>query len=902
MLSELWSDIRYRLRAVFRRRAVERELDDEVAFHLERETEKLVATGLSRAEAYRHARLAFGGVDRIKEESRDARGISWLQMLGQDLRYAVRGLRNSPGFTAAVVGTLALGIGANAAMFGIVDRLLFRTPAFLEEPGRVHRVYLETQHRGQAITNSSIPYTRYLDLQRWTSSLERMGAVFSLRTAVGTGDDAREMSVLAMSASVWDFFDGPPVLGRYFREAEDVPPEGAPVAVLSHGLWQSRYGGRADVLETQLQIGALNYTIIGVAPPGFDGPEDGRDGRPPVLFIPITSYAGTTADRSTYYQTYSWDWMEFLVRRKPGISAAAASAELTGAFERSYEAARTRSPTMTPIEIARPRAVLAPIQPERGPNQSAVSKVARWVSGVALIVLVIACANVANLLLARAAGRRREIGLRLALGVSRARLASQLLTESLLLAALGGLAGFGVARLGGTVLARLFLPDLGGASSVTDWRTVGFASLATLLAGLATGLAPILQTRRAGVADALTLGARSGTYRRSRARDALLVTQGALSVVLLVGAGLFLRSLDHVRSLRLGYDVDQVMFVNARLRGVSLDDEQGAELKRRLHQVALTAIPEVTNAALTASVPFWMGRSRSLFVEGVDSVERLGRFSLNAVSPEYFTTMGTRLLRGRGISREDRADAPPVMVVSEQMAAALWPGQDPIGHCVRVRFETEPCTTVIGVVEDIKESQISTNAERQYYLSAEQFGPQHTSLFVRVGGKATDHLEAVRARLQQEMPGASYVTVMPFRDVVGPQLRSWELGATMFLVFGGLAVLLAGIGLYSVIAYHVVQRRRELGVRIALGASTGSMLRLVVSEGVRFAALGVIIGAVIALAAGRWVGPLLFEQSPRDPVVFGGVALLLLAVAAAASAIPAHRATRLDPNTVLRAE
>lgn len=899
MLSEFWSDIRYRLRAVFRRRAVERELDDEVAFHLERETEKLVATGLPRSEAYRQARLAFGGVDRIKEESRDTRGISWLQVLGQDLRYAVRGLRNSPGFTVAVVGTLALGIGANAAMFGIVDRLLFRTPAFLDAPSRVHRVYLETQHRGQSITNSSIPYTRYLDFQRWTSSLERIGAVFSVRLAVGTGEDAREMPVLAMSASVWDFFDGPPVLGRYFRAAEDVPPEGAPVAVLSHGLWQSRYGGRPDLLETQLQIGALSYTIIGVAPPGFDGPHDGT---PPALFIPITSYAGTTADRTGYYQGYNWDWMELLVRRKPGISAQAAAAELTGAFERSYEAARTRSPTMTSIEIARPRAVLAPIQPERGPNQSAVSKVARWVSGVALIVLIIACANVANLLLARAAGRRREIGLRLALGVSRARLASQLLTESLLLAALGGLAGFGVARLGGTVLARLFLPDLGGASSVTDWRTVGFASLATLLAGLATGLAPILQTRQAGVADALTLGARSGTYRRSRTRDALLVTQGALSVVLLVGAGLFLRSLDHVRSLRLGYDVDQVMFVNARLRGVSLDDAQGADLKRRLHQVALTAIPEVTNAALTASVPFWMGRSRSLFVEGVDSVERLGRFSLNAVSPEYFATMGTRLLRGRGISREDRADAPYVMVVSEQMAAALWPGQDPIGRCVRVRFETEPCTTVIGVAEDIKESQISSDAERQYYLSAEQFGPQQTSLFVRVGGKATDHLEAVRARLQQEMPGASYVTVMPFRDIVGPQLRSWELGATMFLVFGGLAVLLAGIGLYSVIAYHVVQRRRELGVRIALGASTGRMLRLVVSEGVRFAALGVAIGAVMALAAGRWVGPLLFEQSPRDPVVFGGVALLLLAVAAAASAIPAHRATRLDPNTVLRAE
>ncbi len=899
MLSDLWSDVRYRLRALFRPGTVDRELDAEVAFHLEREAEQHMAAGLSREEAYRRARLAFGGVDRIKEESRDARGIVWLQILAQDLRYAMRGLRKSPGFTAAVVGTLALGIGANAAMFGIVDRLLFRTPDYLASPERVHRAYLEYQYRGQAVRNSSMAYTRYLDFHRWTESLERMGAVFGARLAIGSGDEAREMPVIAMSASVWDFFDGPPVLGRYFRAAEDSLPEGTPVAVLSHGLWQSQYGGRSDVLETQLQIGALSYTIIGVAPRGFDGPQGGR---PPAAFIPITSYAGTTTDRTGYYQHYGWDWMELLVRRKPGISAEAAAADLTRAFERSYQEARSKNPTLTPAEVARPRVILAPIQRERGPNQTTVAQVAQWVTGVALVVLLVACANVANLLLARAASRRREIGLRLALGVSRARLVAQLLTESLVLAALGGLAGLGVARLGGAVLARLFLPDLPGAGSVTDWRTVAFASLATLVAGIATGLAPILHTRRAAVADAIKLDARSGSYRRSRARDALLVTQGALSVVLLVGAGLFLKSLDHVRSLRLGYDVDQVALVGARLRGVPLDEARRAELMRRLHHTALTAIPEVESAALTAAVPFWMSRSRSLFVAGIDSVDRLGRFSLNAVSPEYFATVGTRLLRGRGITAEDRAAAPPVMVVSEQMAAALWPGQDPIGRCVRVWFETAPCTTVVGVAEDIKESQISAEPERQYYLSAEQFGPHQTSLFVRVRGRATDHLEAVRKRLQREMPGTSYVTVTPFRDVIGPQLRSWELGATMFLAFGGLAVVLAGVGLYSVIAYNVVQRRQELGVRIALGASSGNVLRLVVGEGVRFAAIGVVIGGVVAFWGGRWLGPLLFEQSPRDPAVFISVAVVLLAVATAASMVPALRATRVDPSTALRTE
>ena len=822
----------------------------------------------------------------------------------QDLSYALRGLRAKPAFTTAVVLTLALGIGANAAMFSLVDRLLFRPPPFLKTPDLVHRVYGASTFRGKERIGFGGQYARYVDLTKMTRSFDLTAGFTQRDLAVGVGDASREMRVGAVSASFFQFFEAPPALGRYFGAAEDTPPNGALVAVASYARWQTEYGGRRDILGSKVQIGPQLYTIIGVTPPGFAGVTSGQ---PPVYYIPITAYAAGVAAGNSFLQkdhwwtTYHWGWMEMMARRKPTVSVTQANADLTQAFIKSVDAERVGDPRAPPLSVTRPRAFVGSILAERGPNASGFAKVATWLGGVAVVVLLIACANVANLLFARALRRRREIAVRLALGVSRGRLLSQLLTESVLLALAGGVAGMIVAQVSGTGLRAAFLPKDAELSVWSDERTILFAGLVALATGLLTGLAPIIQANRADLTGDLKSGAREGTYQRSRLRIGLLVMQSALSVLLLVGAGLFVRSLNHVRDIRLGYDVEPVMIVGLNMRGVKLDSAQAVDLRRRLLQTAL-ATPGVANASFQVGIPFWSTWSQGLFVSGIDTVARLGRFDLNAVSPGYFATMGTRILNGRGILPTDLEHSPFVMVVSEAMAKTLWPGESPLGKCVRLNADTMPCRTVVGVAEDIKSHALDKETDMYYYMPATQFAPNQTDLFVRVRGDADRYSESVRRSLQREMPGASYITTTPLAQVIGEQTRSWRLGASMFTAFGLLALVLAAIGLYSVIAYNVAQRTHELGVRVALGAQRGDLLRLVLSEGLRLAVVGVVIGAAAALGAGRWLAPLLFNVSPRDPAVYVSVAVALLAVSALASWLPARRAAGVEPTRALRYE
>jgi putative ABC transport system permease protein len=827
----------------------------------------------------------------------------WWESFVQDLRYAARGLRAKPGFTIAVVLTLGLGIGANAAMFSIVDRLLFRPPPMLRDAATTHRLYTATTYRGKEFNSSSIAYGRYKDFTRTTSSFSRFAQVTARDIAIGAGADAREMRVGAVSASFFEFFDAPPAIGRYFTTAEDSTPSGTPVVVLSYSYWQTVFGGRRDAIGATIRVGPLVYTVIGVSPAGFAGlwPD-----QPPVAYIPITSFADTQGFKmggQTWWTTYNWTWSNTIAQRKPGVSITAATTDLSNAYLRSYQGQIAARQQSTPVDIAKPHALVGSVLAERGPNESSLAKVATWISGVALIVLLIACANVANLLLARALNRRREIAVRLALGVSRRRLLSQLLTESVLLATLGGVAGLAIAQIGGALLRAAFLPKAVASNVVSDPRTLLFAALAALAAGILTGLAPAFQIRSVNLTSDLKTGAREGTFHRSKLRVGLLLMQGALSVVLLVGAGLFVRSLNNVRSIRMGYDVDPILLVNLNMRGVTLDSAAKVLLRQRL--LATTkSIPEVENASLQTSVPFWSTWSEDLHVAGIDSVRKLGQFDLNGVSPEYFATLGTRIVRGRGITEADVATAPGAMVVSAGMAKRIWPAADAIGQCVKMGSDTMPCIYVVGIAEDIKAQKLDAGDDYYYYLSYAQFHPDQDNggLFVRTRGQGTKASETIRRVLQKEMPGASYVTITPFADIVGSQTKSWQLGASMFLTFGVLALLLAAIGLFSVISYNVAQRTHELGVRVALGAQMGNLIRLVVSEGVKLGAIGVGIGGAVALASGRWIAPLLFKESPRDPVIFGVVAAVLLSVTIVASFIPARRAARVDPNRALRSD
>jgi len=479
---------------------------------------------------------------------------------------------------------------------------------------------------------------------------------------------------------------------------------------------------------------------------------------------------------------------------------------------------------------------------------------------------------------------------------------AQWFTESLILALIGCVAGVLIAQWGGAALRRLFVGPTGAPIPVvSDWRTLGLSAGLAILAAVLTGLAPALVAGRFAIAEALKSGTREGTQHRSTLRSGLLVLQITMSVVLLVGAGLFVRSFSHVRSLRLGYDFEPVVLVSRNLRGASLPDSTMIDLHRRILERA-QAIPGVKHAAMASSIPFWSTSSTSLRVPGIDSTARLGRFTYQTATPDYFNTIGTRIVAGRPFTDADREGTERVAVVSAAMAQVLWPGENPIGKQMQVGRDSN-YTTVIGIAEDAAQQQLAGDDRFRYYMPAAQYDPRRAGyLLTQVSGDPGAVGETIRKALQPLMPGQAYVTTRPMRDIISGQQRAWRFGATMFVAFGGLALVVAAIGLYGVIGYGVAQRMHELGVRVALGAQGRDLMRLVLVQALRVAVAGVVIGGVIAWALGAQIQPLLFQQSARDPRVFGAVAFVLVIAAVSAGLAPARRAARADPNTALRSD
>jgi predicted permease len=546
--------------------------------------------------------------------------------------------------------------------------------------------------------------------------------------------------------------------------------------------------------------------------------------------------------------------------------------------------------------------VVSSVRPGAGPNPSLEARTALWVTAVAVIVLLIACANVANLFLARALRRRRETAVRLALGVSRGRLVMQSVMESLTLALIGGAAALMVAQWAGAAIRGMLIATSTTVPVLTDGRTIAITLGLAIAAGVLVGLVPSLLSNRGDLAASLRGGVRGGMSEGGRLRSSLLVVQATLSVVLLVGAALFVRSMESVRAMRMGYDVDRVLLVNRIIRGAAFNDSAQLAMRRLLLSTA-QSLPGIESAAWASSAPFVSTSSTNLYVAGIDSVSRLGEFTYQVTTPDYFRAMGTRILRGRGLTAEDRAGAPVAAVVSEGMARALWPGRDAIGECFRMRSDTMPCTTVVGIAEGMVQQEITGTERYHYYLAIDQQTRTWGNWMVlRLRGDPAREAESIRAALQRVMPGTSYVTVRLLRDIVDDAQRSWRMGSTMFLAFGVLALVVAAVGLYGVISYNVAQRNHELGVRIALGAQAKDVVRLVVGQGARLATMGLGLGLALAYLTGRWVQPLLFQQSARDPAVYGAVAAVLLGVALVASALPAMRATRTDPNSALRSD
>ena len=907
--------IRARVRRLFRLPPIrpehlDEEIDDEIRLHIDLRTEQLVGRGVPSGAAREEAWRRFGPLEQARHRLRDSartrerhmRLRDTLDAFRYDLHFALRGLARQPLFAGAVGLTLALGIGANATMFAIVDRLLLRAPAGLTDPDETGRVFLHSRIDGEDRIDNNISYLRYLDIRRTATAFSQSAAFFTAEMVIGVGEDARQDDVSMVSASLWPFFGVRPALGRFFTEAEDVTPQGSPVVVLGYAYWRAAYGGDSSVLGRPIHIGRTAYTIIGVAPSGFSG----LALSPVTAFIPITAGGADlfppSPRRPLWYDSHNYTWMEMVVRRKPGISIEAGNADLSRAFRESIEAQRARRPTpnAVPIDELNPRATANSIIFDRGPEPRQSARVTAWLAGVSILVLVIACANVASLLLARAMQRRREIAIRIALGVARARLVRYLLTESVVLGILGGAAALAMANWGGGAIRAFLLTDVAWTGPVVDQRVLLFTAAAAILAGMITGLAPAIQLTRPDVGAELKAGGREGSLGRTRLRSTLIAAQAAITVVLLIGAGLFVRSLHKVRNLDLGYDPDRIAVVDVELRGMTLDSAQRVALLDQLEAHAKT-LPWVENAARTVGVPFWRSWSDLLFSPGVDTTRLRDDFVMNAISPSYFATTGTRILRGREIDDADRLGATRVAVISEAAAATIWPGEEALGRCIKVGADTAPCTTVVGIAQDIRRS-FDEGPARHVYLPFNQSVFLGASLFVRSRGPAELQLEATRRALQTVMPGTAFVGARSLQGLVDPSIRPWRLGATILTLFGLLALVVAAVGLYSVITYNVTQRQHEIGVRVALGAQRPDVLRLVIGQGVRVIAIGTAVGVSIALSVTRFLEPLLFDVSERDPATFGFVVAVLLVVAAGASLIPALRASRVDPIIAIRAE
>jgi len=871
----------------------------------------LVARGVPRDVAEAEALRRFGPLDEVRPQllaaarHREERLSMFerFEALRDDIRYALRQLRRAPGFSAALALTFALGIGANATMFEILDRLLFRPPAFMPDADRVGRVYLyRPRPDGTMRIDNNISYLRYAELRDHTRAFSTTAAIFQDENRiVGTGAAAEAVGVGLVSASFWSLFDVRPEIGRFFTAEEDRTPNGTDVAVLSHGYWMSRLGGDRAILGKPLRIGGKHFTVIGVTPKGFHGVWPTTT----VAYVPITAAAYDMFGTERYYLGHNMSWLEMIGRLRPGVTPEAASAELTAAFRKSRTdaAAAQRTPTrIRPQDLALTRAELAPLPMDRGPNASDSAKVATWLAGVAAIVLLIACANVANLLIARGIRRRREIAVRVALGVGRGRLVAQLMTESVLVAVLGGALGLVLAHFGGGAIRALLLPDVDWSLiPAFDSRVLLFTAVAAIFTGLLTGLAPAAHALRADVNSSLKAGEREGGGRRARLRTTLLLSQAALSVVLLVGAALFVRSLRNAQTLDLGWDPDRVVLVGLDLRGTELTPEARQAMTQRVVD-RVRAIPGVQSASTLFSVPFHSTWSEDVFVPGMDSAAHQRTYIVNPVGNDYFATMGTRLLRGRAVGESDPAKGALVAVVSESMGKLLWKGKDPIGQCFRLSADTAPCREVVGVAEDMTFGDYGHDESMELYLPSSQERAPGGWIIARTAGDPRLQAEPLRREIQRLLPGMGYARVRPIAQVLDPVLRQWRLGATMFTIFGFIALALAAVGLYGVIAYDIARRMREMGVRVALGAQAADIRRLVLWQGLRVAAIGAALGTLAAALAARYIADLLFATSAHDPVAFVGAAGTILVVAVLATLIPARRATRVDPVVALRSE
>jgi putative ABC transport system permease protein len=901
------------LRRLFRlpssSRTVSRDVADEIAFHLESRASELEAGGLGPGAARRRAEQEFGDVAAARAELsslgrasvRRSRRAAWLEATGHEVLLAARGLARAPAFTAAVVAMLALGIGVNAAMFGITDRLLLSGPPHVADAdGLVRVLYQHTPLWDPVLqVEATMPYADYAAMREQVAAFEEVAAYSHASfSALGHGPDALELRVVGVTPSYFSMLGVRPALGRFFTAEEAVVPRGEPVLVLSHTLWRTRFGSDPLVVGQDVELDNRIFTVIGVAPRGFHG----IDLEPVHAWVPMSSTL--TATQMADWHTVRWmNWVRIVARLAPSATRELAASQATATYlaAEEYQQRYADDPTAG-IVLGSVIAARAPAVGRGTPQRS--GRIALWLLGVSGVVLLIACVNVANLMLARGIRRRREVGVRLAMGIGRLRLAGHVLAETLLIALLAGGLGLFLAHWSGQLARAVLMPDSDWAGSPVDRHVLLFAGAAAAASLLIAGLIPALQAARGDVRALLALGGRGGTYHRSRLRSGLVALQATLSVILLVGAGLFVRSLHNVRTVPLGFEPERVALLEWHTAGLDWSTT-------RLHQVydasleRVRALPEVEAGGLSMTGPMWSGMGAGIRIPGRDSVSTppgMAGFSFDAVSPGYFRALGTRVVRGRAFTETDVAGAVPVAMVTESLARWLWPGESAVGQClVHVAGDDPPCREVVGVVESIRHRNVQDAPTPMFFIPMAQ-SPQYRMrvLTIQTRNDPEQALGSVRRALHEIEPGLPPVQARLLRHRIEPQLQPWRLGASLFSAFGVLALVLAGLGLYGVVAYDVSQRRRELGVRRAFGARTWNVMALVLGDAYRVIVTGLLVGLAVAAWAAPRLETLLFDVAPRDTAVLGAVAVILLVVGGVAAFVPGLRAVGVEPAEALR--
>src|SRR3954468_4745262 len=819
----------------------------------------------------------------------------------QDLKYGVRLLAKTPGFTIIAALSLALGIGANTTIFTLVNAVLLN-PLPLEDPGQLVSVWTtDERNTGNGLGFLQTSPMNFKDLRDQNEVFSGLTghAGIQLNITGGTGNPEQIFGEL-VTGNYFSVLGAHPHIGRGFLADEDKTPGDKLVAVLGYGEWQKRYGGDPSVVGRMINLNGATFTVVGVMPKGFKGTN--AIGAP-ALWVPYMTYPQTT--NGFFRELAEPNNRRGLVfnvtgRLKPGLSVQQAEANLktiARQLEQEYpNENKGRNITLVPL-------AQATINPGFRDN---IVKAGGLLMTIVGLVLLIACANVANLLLARAAARQKEIAVRLSLGAGRGRLIRQLLTEGTLLALVGGAAGLLLAYWAQGLLWS-FRPPFLTADAIDlhpDLRVLLFTLGVSIATGMVFGLAPALQASRPDLVVELKekTSAPTGSNRLFSLRNVLVSAQVALSLVALVGAGLFLRSLQHAQQISPGFDSDHLAVLSFDLGAQGYTEERGRQFQQRVLERA-SSVPGVQGASLASSVPLFAGGfMRTVFLEGQDTSDRrAGRLvQIGAVGPHYLETVGISLMRGRTLAETDQPNTPMAVVVNETMAKRFWPDQDAIGKRFKF-FGQDFFNQVVGIAKDSKYNFIGEEPTPFIYQSTTQVYQPQVSLFVKAA-QPQAVLGTVRGEVQQLDRNLPLTGVFTLPEIFDQALWAPRMAASLLAVFAGLSLVLSVIGIYGVMAYAVTQRTRELGIRMALGASRGDVLQLVVMQGLRLTVMGVIFGLVASFAVTRLIASLLYSVSPTDVVTFTVVPLLLAVAALAASYVPALRATRIDPMVALRYE